>query len=70
MAICCSRSSGNGLNGIRFSLHGHLLRHLDQRFGVFGLVVDAIKHHVFEGDEVARREFEVAVAGGEQFLSG
>ena len=66
-AICRSRN-WERIERDQVQLAGHLLRHLDQRFGVFGLVVDAIKHHVFESDEVARRKFEVAVAGGEQFL--
>mmetsp|Transcript_21677 Transcript_21677/g.84466 ORF Transcript_21677/g.84466 Transcript_21677/m.84466 type:complete len:526 (+) Transcript_21677:1337-2914(+) len=52
-------------------LAGHLaLQQLDQFARLLGRVVHLLQHAVLEGDEVARRAVEVAVAGVEQFGDG
>ena len=57
---------GNGLNGIRLNLHGHVANEIRECARMRGRVVDAVEHHVLEGDEVAWRVREIAAARGEQ----
>ena len=55
---------GNGLNGIRLSLHGTSRTSATSSRACVDAVVDAVEHHVLERDEIARRTLEVAQARG------
>ena len=57
---------GNGLNGIRLYLQRTSRAIAASSRALRVAVVHAVEHHVLEGDEVARRLLEVAVARGEQ----
>jgi hypothetical protein len=47
-------------------LHGTSRTRCEQLAGIGVAVIDAVEHHVLEGDEVARRLLQVAAAGRHQ----
>ena len=58
--------AGERIERDQVELARHVAHERGQLARVRRLIVDAVQHHVLEGDEIARRALEVAPARGEQ----
>ncbi|ENN89629.1 hypothetical protein RHSP_37267 [Rhizobium freirei PRF 81] len=60
--------AGPGVEGDEVDLGRNAFQELDQPLGVLEAVVDALQHHIFEGDAARIRETGIGAAGVHQLL--